>query len=194
MPSLTLLSLLVVGPVGSLPAQTPAIPSVEEQVAGAVLPLAVEQRAGATVLGYGADGKLVTIRKGSGDMTCIASDPKSKEFHAACYHNDMEPFMARGRSLRASGVTGAQVDTVRFREVKQRKILMPKTPSAMFQIFGESYDAVKNEVVKPSALVVVYIPFATGKTTGLAEKPVGKMPWVMFPGTPKAHIMFSPGM
>jgi hypothetical protein len=53
---------------------------------------------------------------------------------------------------------------------------------------------VKNEVMKPSALVVVYIPFATGKTTGLAEKPVGKMPWVMFPGTPKAHIMFSPGM
>ena len=41
---------------------------------------------------------------------------------------------------------------------------------------------------------VVYIPFATGKSLGLAEKPFGKAPWVMFPGTPKAHIMFTPGM
>ncbi|HEX7025336.1 MAG TPA: hypothetical protein VF187_11010 [Gemmatimonadales bacterium] len=191
---------LILGQVSALSAQTPAprapvtIPPAEVQMAGAVLPLPADQRAGATVLGYGADGKLTTLRRGSGDMTCLASDPKQAEFHAACYHNDMEPFMARGRALRASGVTGAQVDSVRFREVKEGKLPMPKNPSAMAQIFGESYDAVKNEVAKPQALYVVYIPFATGKTTGLPEKPFGKAPWVMFPGTPKAHIRFTPGM
>jgi hypothetical protein len=170
------------------------IPPASQQIAGAVLPLPTDQRALATVMGYGADGKLAVIRKGTGDMICLASDPKQKEFHAACYHNDMEPFMARGRALRASGVKGGEVDTVRFREVKEGKLAIPKGPSAMFQIFGDGYDAVKNEVEKPSLLYVVYIPFATGKTTGLPEKPYGKAPWVMFPGTPKAHIMFTPGM
>jgi hypothetical protein len=45
-----------------------------------------------------------------------------------------------------------------------------------------------------SVLPAGYIPFSTGKSTGLPEKPVGKMPWVMFSGPPKAHIMFTPGM
>jgi hypothetical protein len=170
------------------------IPPPAEQIAGAVLPLPPDLRATATVLGYGADGKMTLLRKGSGEMTCLASDPKQKEFHASCYHNDMEPFMARGRELRASGVTGGQVDTVRFKEVKEGKIKMPKAPAALSQVFGEGYDAAKNEVLKPQTLYVIYIPFATGKSTGLAERPFGKAPWVMFPGTPKAHLMFTPGM
>jgi hypothetical protein len=176
-----------------LVAQT-TIPPADQQITAAVLPLPTELRAGATVLGYGTDGTLGLLRKGTGDMTCLASNPKEERFHAACYHNDMEPFMARGRALRASGVTGAQVDTVRFKEIKQGKIAMPKHPSAMYQIFGESYDPATNEVAKPQTLYVVYIPFATGKTTGLPEKPFGRAPWVMFAGTPKAHIMFTPGM
>jgi hypothetical protein len=178
------------------PAAQPAvvIPSSAEQIAGAVLPLPADLRTTATVLGYGADGKMTLLRKGTGEMTCLASDPRQKEFHAACYHNDMEPFMARGRALRASGVTGGQVDTVRFKEVKQGKIKLPKAPSALSQVFGESYDPAKNEVIKPQTLYVIYIPYATGKSTGLAERPFGKAPWVMFPGTPKAHLMFTPGM
>lgn len=188
------ISLLALGAGATLRAQTPTIPPATEQIAGAVLPLPTDLRAGATVLGYGADGKMTTLRKGTSDMTCLASDPKQKEFHASCYHNDMEPFMARGRALRTSGVTGGQVDSVRFKEVKEGKIKMPKSPAALSQLFGESYDPVKNEVTKPQTLYVVYIPFATGKSLGLAEKPFGKAPWVMFPGTPKAHIMFTPGM
>ena len=184
----------------SLGAQAPAAqpaavtPPAAQQIAGALLPLPENLRAGATVLGYGADGKMTLLRKGTGEMTCLASDPKQKEFHASCYHNDMEPFMARGRALRASGVTGGQVDTVRFKEVKEGKITMPKSPAALSQVFGESYDPAKNEVIKPQTLYVIYIPYATGKSTGLAERPFGKAPWVMFPGTPKAHLMFTPGM
>ena len=60
--------------------------------------------------------------------------------------------------------------------------------------YVSSRDALRILQVKPQTLYVVYIPFATGKTLGLAEKPFGKAPWVMFPGTPKAHIMFTPGM
>jgi hypothetical protein len=199
-PALVFASIVALSPrlAAQAPAAPPAGPPVilpaEQQIAGAVLALPADLRAGATVLGYDAGGKLVSLRKGAGDMICLASDPRAEQFHAACYHNDMEPFMARGRALRATGVKGAQVDTVRFREVKEGKLVMPKNPSALYQLFGGTFDPVKGEVTGATPLYVVYIPFSTGKSTGLPEKPVGKMPWVMFPGTPKAHIMFTPGM
>jgi hypothetical protein len=44
------------------------------------------------------------------------------------------------------------------------------------------------------ALYVVYIPGATPESTGLPATPGPNSPWLMFPGTPKAHIMFIPSM
>jgi hypothetical protein len=178
--------------VAPLAAQTPPPPA--QQIAAAVLALPPGLRADATVLGYGADGKLVEIRKGTGTMICLANDPKGGDFHVSCYHNSMEPFMARGRALRATGVKGAEVDSVRFKEVREGKLQMPKNPATLYQLFGGTFDPAKNEVTGAKALYVVYIPFATGATTGLAEKPNGTQPWIMFPGTPKAHIMFTPAM
>ena len=169
-------------------------PPAEQQIAAAVSALPAEQRAGATVLGYDQSGKLIKLRSGSGDMICLGHNPGDKEFHVACYHRSMEPFMARGRTLRASGVTGDQVDSVRFREIREGKLAMPKGPSAMYQFFGGSFDPSKSTVSGAQVLYVVYIPFATGKSTGLSEKPSRTEPWIMFPGTPKAHIMFSGGM
>src|SRR5258707_571179 len=87
--------------------------SEAQQIASAVLPLPTEFRESARVLGYRAGNpKLVPLREGSGAFTCLATDPKQKDFHVACYHKSMEPFMARGRELRAEGVTGDRVDTV----------------------------------------------------------------------------------
>jgi hypothetical protein len=183
---------LMLGYAAPLAAQT--IPPAAQQIAAAVLALPPGLRADATVLGYDADGKLVEIRKGTGNMICLASDPKGEGFHVACYHNSMEPFMARGRALRASGVKGALVDSARFKEVREGHLAMPKAPATLYQLFGGTFDPVKNEVIGAKALYVVYIPFATGASTGLAEKPSGTLPWIMFPGTPKAHIMFTPAM
>nr|MCU0635541.1 hypothetical protein [Gemmatimonadaceae bacterium] len=84
------------------------------QIAAAVQPLPKEMRDGATVLGW-KDGRLVSLRAGTNDMICLGPDPKRAQFHTACYQKAMEPFMARGRQLRDEGVTGDQVDTVRFR-------------------------------------------------------------------------------
>jgi hypothetical protein len=33
------------------------------------------------------------------------------------------------------------------------------------------------------------MPGATSATSGISEKPSGSEPWLMFPGTPKAHVM-----
>lgn len=175
-------------------AQAAATPSSDDQIAAAVLPLPADYRATATVLGYGADGKLTTLRKGTGTMTCLADDPKLAQFHVACYHESMEPFMARGRELRASGVTGTQVDTVRFREAKAGTLKIPNHPSSLYSLTGGAFDPATKTAPGARWLYVVYIPYATSATTGLSDKPQENAPWIMFAGTPKAHIMFSPRM
>ena len=171
----------------------PAVPQ-KQQIAAAVTALPEDLRAGAKVLGIGADGKLATLREGRNDMICLAPDPAAKSFHSACYHKAMEPFMARGRALRAQGITGAQVDTVRFAEVKSGKLKMPTQPTMLYQIFGGTFDPESDKVTGGNWLYVTYIPFATPATTGLSAKASQKGPWIMFPGTPKAHIMFTVGM
>jgi hypothetical protein len=171
------------------------IAPVEEQIAAAVLPLPADYRAGATVLGYAPDGKMTTLRKGTGTMTCLADDPKAPEFHVACYHESMEPFMARGRELRMSGVTGTQVDSVRFREAKSGTLKIPTAASTLYSLTGGSgFDPKTQTAPGARHLYVVYIPYATSLTTGLSDKRQENGPWIMNAGTPKAHIMFTPRM
>ena len=188
---------LLIGVSAAAPAQSaPNILPPDQQIAGAVLSAPKDLRASATVLGYNGDGKLVTLRKGSGALVCLATDPAAKQFHTSCYHKSMEPFMARGRALRAQGVKDDQVDTVRFREVKAKKLAMPTGPAVLYQIFGspDSVDLARGVVKGGRPLYVVYMPFATAESVGLSATPVEGAPWVMFPGTPKAHIMFVPKM
>jgi len=171
-------------------------PPAAEQITAAVLALPSEFRADAKVLGYsGSSHQLVTLRAGKGPFTCLADDPAQKEFHVACYHQAMEPFMARGRALRAGGVKGDAVDSARFAEVRAGKLPMPKQPAAMYQLFGgpDAFDAATG-TVKAQSLYVVYMPGATTASTGLSAKPADGTPWIMFPGTPKAHIMLQPKM
>lgn len=113
--SLTLLSLNTF-------AQT--IPPAEDQIAATVQAAPEEMRAGAAVLGYNAEGKLVELRKGTNELVCLADDPKdAARFSAACYHKDLDPFMARGRELTAQGITGGNRNAeYRWKEVKEGKL------------------------------------------------------------------------
>ena len=193
---------LTVGAALGASAQTPsgapstgaALPPAEQQIAAAVLPLPTDLRAGATVMGYAPDGRFVTLREGAGPMTCLASNPKMERFHVACYHKSLEPFMARGRELRAQGVTGEQVDTVRFREVRSGKLKLAKEPALLYSLTGGSFDPATGTATGARPLFVVYIPFATAESTGLSAVAARGTPWIMLPGTPKAHIMFTPSM
>ena len=167
----------------------------EQQIAVAVTPVPPEFRDSATVLGYGADGKLRELRAGRGSMVCLAPDPARERVQAACYHRSLEPFMARGRQLRAEGVRGDQIDSVRFSEVRSGRLAFPASPALLYSITGEagSYDAATG-TIKGRPLFVVYVKDATAATTGLPAQPVQGMPWIMHPGTIKAHIMFVPTM
>ena len=188
---------LVAAAVAAFPSVLAAQRSIapkDQQIAAAVLPLPPEMRPTARVLGYGADGKLTTLREGKG-MVCLARDPKAPRFHVACYAESMEPFMARGRALRAEGVTSAaEVDTVRFREAKSGKLALPKFPAALYSLTDGDFDPRTGTAPGARHLYVVYIPYATSESTGLSTKPHGSQPCIMFPGTPKAHIMFTASM
>jgi hypothetical protein len=176
------------------PSTTGAVPPAEQQIAAAVLPLPADLRASATVMGYTLDGRFVTLRSGAGAMTCLASNPKNDRFHVACYHKSLEPFMARGRELRAQGVKDDQVDTVRFREARAGTLKLPKEPAMLYSLTGGSFDPATGTATGARPLFVVYIPFATAESTGLSAVAARGSPWIMFPGTPKAHIMFTPSM
>ena len=169
-------------------------PPAEQQIAAAVLPLPAELRASASVLGYDARGRLVSLRQGTGPMVCLANDPKAETFHVACYHESLEPFMERGRALRARGVTGDRVDSVRFQEVSAGKLRMPAGPASLYSLTGGSFDPSTGTAPGARWLYVLYVPYATPATTGISDKPQEGGPWLMLPGTPKAHIMFVPRM
>lgn len=173
-------------------AQQPVVPPVAQQIAAAVLPLPADLRAGAMVMGYREAGKLVVLREGTNGMHCLALYVTRPDFHVACYHAGLEPFMARGRELRASGVTGAQVDSTRFKEVREKKLPMP----AMGTLYSittkkENFDAATNKVTGSNLLSVIYVPNATPESTGITAQPRADGPWLMFPGTLKAHIMMT---
>jgi hypothetical protein len=174
----------------SLPAQ---VPSAELQIAGAVSAAPSASRADATVIGYTNYHRMATLREGTGDMVCLADDPAEPRFHAACYHKDLEPFMRRGRELKDAGMTHTQVDSVRLAEVQAGTLKMPDGPRALYNLYApaDSIDAATGTAKSPAGLQVVYIPYATGATTGLPESPRDGLPWIMYPGKPWAHIMIS---
>jgi hypothetical protein len=174
---------------------TPGL-SAEQQITAAVLAAPEEMRAGATVWGYSPEGRFKRLRKGRGALVCIASDPKSDKFHVACYHRSLEPFMARGRALRAHSITGDRVDSMRFAEVRAGKLRLPRQPAVLYSLTGplDSFDPTTGRAPKAQPLFVVYVPFATERSTGLSTTPLEGTPWIMHPGTPKAHIMFQPRM
>jgi len=199
-------AMLLVGSLGSIAIARPvraqaqaqaqrSLPTPDQQIAAAVLALPAPMQAGATVMGYRSADKLETLREGKNGMTCLALFAVEKNFHVACYHDGMEPFMARGRELRAQGVKDPKVDTVRFAEVASGKLKMPKM-AALYQVFGKanSWDAATGKVSDASTLLVVYVPGATAESSGLSPVPTKVGPWIMYPGTPKAHIMISGAM
>jgi hypothetical protein len=168
------------------------IPSAQVQIAGAVLAAPAELRDGAAVLGYDAQGGRVWVRQGTNEMVCLATDPTKTAFNVACYHKDLEPFMARGRELLAQNVTGAKRSEIRFKEIEDGKLAMPKEPRTLYVLTGASFDAASGKVQDPYLRWVIYVPFATAQSTGLSTKPSEGAPWLMSAGTAGAHIMINP--
>jgi hypothetical protein len=174
------------------PSQSP--PPAARQIEWAVQAAPERLRADATVLGYAADGSLTILRRGPGALICLADDPKQPNHHVSCYHRDLDPFMARGRELRAKGLKDPAIDSIRLAEVKGGRLEMPAGPAALYQFIAKpgSADPTTGVVSNGQSMYVLYLPFATAETTGLSLAPKPGMPWLMDPGLPWAHVMITP--
>lgn len=171
------------------------IDSDEALIATALMAAPVESREGCTVIGYNMAGEFVTLKEGNNEFICLADDPKKVGFSAACYHKSLDPFMARGRELKALGKTGGEIFDIREEEVKSGKLSMGDPGTTLHIYYGaqSKYDPETAEVAGAIYRYVVYLPFATSESTGLPEEPIAKNhPWIMNPGTHRAHIMISP--
>ena len=184
--------LLLTGLLASRLCAASDVPPPAVQIASAILAAPEELRPGAAVLGYDAQGALVSLREGHNELICLASDPSKKSFSVACYHRDVEPYMARGRELLAQKVTGKERNDIRWKEVVDGKLAMPREPRTLYVLTGSGFDLSSGKVTDAYLRWVIYLPFATSESTGLSTKPGENAPWLMYPGTAGAHIMINP--
>lgn len=176
------------------PKNLQAIDSDEALIATALLAAPEASRAEAKVIGYNMAGEFVTLKEGTNEFICLADDPKKDKFSAACYHKSLEPFMARGRELKAEGKSFKEIFDIREEEAKAGTLSMGETGAALHIYYGPStmYDPEAAVVDSAKYRYVVYMPFATAESTGLPEAPLApNHPWIMNPGTHRAHIMIS---
>ncbi len=102
--------------------------------------------------------------------------------------------MARGRALKAEGKKHQEVFDIREAEVKSGALKIP-TGATLHIYYGKEtlYDNETYKVDGARLRYVVYMPYATAASTGLPEAPAASNhPWIMNPGTHRAHIMISP--
>ncbi|MGX1930362.1 hypothetical protein [Flagellimonas sp. 2504JD4-2] len=167
------------------------IPSKEWQIKTALMAVPKDYKDGAKVYGYDSNGNFTTLRNGTNDYIALADDPKREKFSTAAYHKDLEPFMARGRELKAQGKEGQEIFDMREEEVKAGKLKMPD--KATLCVFTGTVNQETKEIENPYVRYVFYIPFATGESTGLPTTPTPPgHAWLMDPGTHRAHIMITP--
>lgn len=183
-----LVQLLIAGAaIFAVPGATSA-QQYDQEIALAVLPLPEDERSEATVLGYRA-GELVPLREGEGAFLCLADTPDDEDFHVACYHKSLEPYMARGRELRDEGVETRTSIEKRWEEIESGELVMPRHPALLYQLFGATPSSPSREGL--TSLTVIYMAYQTAEETGLPAKPVEGLPWLMFSGKPTAHVMIS---
>jgi hypothetical protein len=168
------------------------VPPPEVQIAAAVLAAPMDLRNGAAVLGYNSQRQLTKLREGKNELICIANDPSKTGFSVACYHRDLEAYMARGRELLAQHVTGQRRNEIRWKEVTEGKLTMPREPRTLYVLTATAFDSSTGKVTNAYLRWVIYVPFATPESTGLSTIASENAPWLMFPGTAGAHIMINP--
>jgi hypothetical protein len=174
--------------------QLKTIDTDEALIATSLMAAPKESRSACKVIGYNMAGEFVTLKEGVNEFIVLADNPKKDGFNAACYHKDLEPFMARGRALRAEGKTRDEIFAIREAEMKSGELKIP-TGATLHIYYGSNtmYEPETSKVDGAQLRYVVYMPWATSESTGLPEKPfAANHPWIMDPGTHKAHIMISP--
>jgi len=163
---------------------------LDVQISQAILALPESFRDEAKVLGYNNATELTVIREGNNDMICLADDPQKDGFKVVGYHKGLDPFMQLGRTLKKEGKSAKEIFELRGKEVKSGNINI-REGSLLYVVSGQYND--QNQPIDLYQRFVVYMPYATVETTGLTLTPsYPGGPWIMDPGTHRAHIMINP--
>ncbi len=167
------------------------IPSKAWQIKTALMAVPGDYKEGVKVYGYDSEGNFTVLQEGTNEYIALADNPMDNKFSTAAYHQDLEPFMARGRELKAEGKEFKEIFDIRENEVKSGQLKMPD--KATLCVFTGDVNQETKEIENAYVRYVFYIPFATGKSTGLPTTPTPPgHAWLMDPGTHRAHIMITP--
>src|SRR5699024_2417402 len=152
------------------------IPSKEAQIKATVQAAPKMFQEGAKVLGYNAEGKLITLREGNNELVCLADDPKKEGFSAACYSNKLGDFMKRGRELEAEGKSAEEKQEIRKKEIDSGILKMPEEAAILYVLSADqdNYNVKTGEVKVGKLRYVFYKPYMSVEETGLPDKPQGK--------------------
>ena len=163
--------------------------TAQDAVELAVAPIPSEsEQAGARVI-QKQGSEWVTLRDGTGSFICIADEAGDDRFHTACYHESLEPYMARGRELTAQGVTGRDNVEMRMAEIEAGTLEMPSYAFLHAIYAAEGWSGDMDAVQRRQS--VIYTPFATAEELGLPTVAT-RGAWLMGAGTANAHVMITP--
>jgi hypothetical protein len=176
MRQLFLLTMLMVIPLGVFGQEHTADTHITE----ALLPLPDPLRNGAMVVLDATPGKRTVLRKGTNQLICRADTP-APGFEVYCHHKDMDAFFTRVEQLAVTVKSEAELRDVLGAEIKSGKLKMP-IGGTVYRLTGTSaHDALP--------IMGVFLPNATSESTGLSTEPNNYRPWLMWAGTPVAHVM-----
>ena len=163
--------------------------AAQDAIALAVAPIPSEAESATAKVIQKQGEEWVTLREGSGPFICIADDASANGFHAACYHDSLEPYMARGRALAAQGIAGRENVELRMAEIEAGTLEMPRYAFLHAIYAGEGWAGEMDDVQRHQT--VIYTPFATAEDVGLPTSAT-RGAWLMGAGTANSHVMITP--
>jgi len=182
-----------IGLVLTLFAAVQAPLSSNQMIAGALLPLPEQLRAGATVVRLDGSFRPEVLRKGPNGMVCIADAPNDDRFDVRCYRDTFIPVVYRAFQL-GYQVSGEKVEA----EIKAGKLKLSPEPTAGYRCLGpiSAYDSSRNAVnAQVECWQSIHFPFRTAAEVGFPDEhdiPASQqreVPYVMSSGKYWSHVM-----
>jgi DNA-binding transcriptional MerR regulator len=161
--------------------------SVDDRIAGAVLPLPDDLKADATVFEYDPDtGERIVLRQGSNHVECQTRNPETG--FTLCFGVADAARRDLTAKLRAQGMSDDEVDEALAAAEAQGRV----EPAPFGSLLYRYYD--KDDRIQ--LLWVVRLPNATSEQLGMPTASQRDnslaghgLPWMMREGTPQAHLM-----
>jgi hypothetical protein len=171
-----LLTILTLSPVVSLAQNGNAA----KQITEALLPLPEPLRDGATVVLDAVPGKRIVLRKGTNNIICRANTT-TPGFNVYCYQKELDTFWTRFGKLALEGKSNTEILNILSAEFTPGEV-KSLSGVALYRLSGESPES-------SLPIMSVFLPYASSESTGLSAERNHYRPWLMWPGTPFAHVM-----